>query len=167
LKRIFYYIFGALFISLFIYLFYRTEKTVVNDLLIMLLSRDHYIALKHSIQNQLPLSEFIVFSLPEGLWVFCITLTSRGFYIKIKELKINCIVFPLLIAIGLEFFQLFGVANGRFDYADIISSVLFWLLGCYIIIPSTPKKQLFKTFDDRTALCLSSYAIIFLAHVWK
>jgi hypothetical protein len=136
-------------------------------LLIMLLSREHYIALKQSIQNTLPLHDFIIFSLPEGLWVFCITLTSRGFYIKVQKLKLNCIIFPPIIAIGLEFFQLFGVANGRFDYADIVFSLLFWSLGCYITLPSVPQKQLFKSFDDRTAVCVLSYAIIFLAHVWK
>lgn len=158
---------GALMISLFIYLFYRTDKTVINDLIIKLMTERHYFSLKQAIQTAFPLNDFIIFSLPEGLWIFCITLTSKAFYIPFFRWKINGIAIPLLWAFGLELLQLLGIANGRFDYADLTCVLFFWFIAAYLVKPIPNKQRFFKSFDNPTAVCIFSYAIIYLAHVWK
>ena len=64
---------------LFIYVFYRTEKTLVNYIATALLSKEGYKGVKEIIVSVLPLKDIIIYSLPEGLWVFCITITSSFF----------------------------------------------------------------------------------------
>src|SRR5687767_15096341 len=85
----------SLSISLFIYLFYRSEKTVVNELFILVLSFDTYQTVKNSIVNAVPLNHSIIFSLPGGLWIFCATALSQDFYIKISSHRIQVILVPI------------------------------------------------------------------------
>ena len=150
--------------SLFIYLFYRTQKTVVNELVTVLLSEKQYLALRESISSVLPLNEPTIYSLPEGLWVFCITLTSQSFYLKFRHLQLPCVYLPLIISIGLELFQLLGITKGRFDVVDIGISVLFWMLA-QILFRKSWEQDLLASISLRNSLCVLSYCIVYLAHV--
>lgn len=153
--------------SLFIYLFYRTEKTVVTKIFISIISVDNFIVLKKSITQGLPLHQFIIFSLPEGLWVFCITLASKFKFFNIGKRTINLVFAPLLFSIGLEIFQLFHLTNGRFDFADIGVSVLFWTVAKYLIPTKNLRQNLFRPFNFESLVCLFCYLIVYLAHVWQ
>ena len=168
MRKLFLYIIPSLLISLFIYLFYRTEKTVVTDLLISIITKENYLLLKHSIVQKLPLNEYIIFSLPEGLWVFCITLTSKDIYLSHKDRMINFAFLPLIFSIGLEIFQLVELTNGRFDVFDILVSIFFWFVAYFVIDhQSTNKQHLFSSFNNKSVAFLASYAIVYLAHVWQ
>ncbi|RZK57234.1 MAG: hypothetical protein EOO91_10520 [Pedobacter sp.] len=167
MKRNHYLIILSLLFSLFIYLFYRTEKTVVTKLFISIISQHQFFALKKSITHGLPLHQFIIFSLPEGLWVFSITLASKFKFVSIGKRTINLIFAPLLFSIGLEIFQLFHLTNGRFDFADIGVSVLFWAVANYLISSKNLRQNLFKTFNFDSLVCLFCYLIVYLAHVWQ
>ena len=156
-----------LLFSLFIYLFYRTEKTVINELFVSIISLDKYVELRNSIANTLPLNEHIIYSLPEGLWVFCITLTSKFLFLKIGHREIGCVFIPLIFSIGLEFFQLLNLTNGRFDFWDIGISISFWFLANYFILYKSVEQNILKPIGIRSIVCFSSYAIVYLAHVWK
>jgi hypothetical protein len=157
----------ALLFSLFIYLFYRTDRTLVNQLLIYIISIDTYRSLKASITIALPLNEIIVYSLPEGLWVFCITLTSRDYYIGLAWRQTNCLYFPLIFSVGLELFQLLHITNGRFDFMDIFVSVIFWILGACLFKMKLEKQDVLTQLNTKTLICLTSYCIMYLAHVFK
>lgn len=150
---------------MFIYLFYRTEKTVVNEIFIQLITFSEYSELKTSIRAVLPLNEFVIYSLPEGLWVFCITLISKPFYIQINQLSIRCIFFPLLYSVGLEIFQLFHFVNGRFDFADIGASMLFWLIAISIFKDTPANQNIFKNLNTKKLFCIGGYSIVYLSHV--
>jgi hypothetical protein len=167
LKRYHYLIILSLLFSLFIYLFYRTEKTVVTKIFISVVSLDTFIALKKSLTHGLPLHEFIIFSLPEGLWVFCITLASKFKFISIGKRAVNLVFAPLLFSIGLEIFQLFHLTNGRFDFLDIGVSILFWAIANYLIPSKNLRQNLFKPFNFESFICLFCYLIVYLAHVWQ
>ena len=156
-----------LLFSLFIYLFYRTEKTVINELFVSIISFDKYVELRNSIANTLPLNEHIIYSLPEGLWVFCITLTSKFLFLKIGHREIGCVFIPLIFSIVLEFFQLLNLTNGRFDFWDIGISISFWFLANYFILYKSVEQNILKPISIRSFVCFSSYAIVYLAHVWK
>ncbi len=91
MKKIYWFIILALSFCLFVYLFYRTERTVVTEMFISLISFDRFIGLRKNITNALPLNKHIVYSLPEGLWVFCITLTSKYYFLKFGGRKLNLI----------------------------------------------------------------------------
>jgi len=165
-KKYFLIIF-TLLISLFIYLFYRTEKTIVTELLINLISFDSFKELQTSIRHLLPLNKYIIYSLPEGLWVFCITLTSKFLFIKISDKKINLVYIPLVFVVVLEIFQLIHLTNGRFDFWDIGFSVVFWLLANYVFSFKENKQNIFKPFNLNSSICIASYLIVYLAHVWQ
>jgi len=157
----------SLLISLFIYLFYRTERTVVNELVIRLISVETYMNLKTSILRILPLNDVAVYSLPEGLWMFCITLTSKPYYIRLNGWRIDCVCIPLIFCLTLEMLQLLHVTNGRFDLMDIGIFVLFWLLGRFKLNEGVEKRHLWTQMNGKTWVCLSSYGIVYLAHVLK
>ncbi|AWH86435.1 hypothetical protein HYN59_15560 [Flavobacterium album] len=155
----------ALLVCLFIYVFYRTEKTLVNQVVIALISRGRYHSLKTAIISALPLRDCIVYSLPEGLWVFCITLTSGPFYIRLKNYKLRLVFIPILIAVGMELLQLVHFLNGRFDLMDIAFSTGFWLLALLRTRNHLSEEPIFRSFDTQSVSCIVCYSIVYLAHV--
>lgn len=114
-----------------------------------------------------PLNDIAVYSLPEGLWVFCITLTSKPYFIRLGNWRLHCVFIPLISCIGLEIFQLFHITNGRFDFMDIGVSVVFWITGNYILNDESEKQDIFTRPNSKMMLCLASYCIVYLAHVLK
>ena len=156
---------AALGISLFIYVFYRSEKTVVNELLILMLSSDTYAAIKNDITHFIPLSDLIIFSLPGGLWIFCATALSQDFFIKIRDQRIPVVLVPILFATGLEFCQLIHLTNGRFDVWDIVFYLLFWLLAYYLFETDGLQQNILSPFTLRGFICLTCFVSVYLAHV--
>lgn len=157
----------SLLISLFIYLFYRTERTVVNDIVIRIISFQTYTILKAYIVNALPLNNIVIYSLPEGLWIFCITLTSKPYYIKLNNWRVDCVFIPLIFSFILEILQLVHITNGRFDFMDIGFAAVFWILGSYFLNDKSEKQNIINTPNSKTIVCLASYCIVYLAHVFK
>jgi hypothetical protein len=157
----------SLFISLFIYLFYRTERTIVNEIVIGLISKATYTSLKATIAHSLPLNDVMIYSLPGGLWIFCITLTSKPYYIDLNRWRIDCVYIPLIFCCSLEMLQLIHLTNGRFDFMDIVFFVSFWLLGRSDSSGCIEKRHILTTLNSETILCLVSYSIVYLAHVLK
>ena len=155
----------SLLCCLFIYVFYRTEKTLVNQFVIAIMSPDHYFSLKHAVNQVIPLNDYFVYCLPEGLWVYCITLISGYFYIDYGKLRLSLVPLPLLLAGIMELFQLFHLSKGRFDWIDLFFVAGFWLAGLFSISPDVEKQPLFKRFYSGSVLCVASYLIVFLAHV--
>jgi hypothetical protein len=139
----------------------------VNQILIRIISLDTYRALKANIARALPLKDVVIYSLPEGLWVFCITLTSKPFYIRLNKRRFNCVFIPLIFSVGLEMLQLFHITRGRFDFMDIGVSVIFWILGAYVLKDRAEKRNIFTWPDSKTIVFLASYAIVYLAHVFR
>ena len=139
----------------------------MNEIFIRMISLATYTSLKAHIVKALPLNNIVIYSLPEGLWVFCITLTSKPYYIKLNKWRIDCIFIPLIFCIALEIFQLFHITNGRFDFMDIAVSVIFWILGSYVLSDKSEKQDILTWPDSKTIVCLASYCIVYLAHVFK
>ena len=167
MKKSYWLIAISLLLSLFIYLFYRTEKTVINQLFISVFSCQTFMQLRQGITSLVPLNEYTIYSLPEGLWVFCITLTSKMFYIKAGNFKIDLLFFPLFFSIGLELCQLLHFTNGRFDWWDIAFSIFFWAIANYIADHKIIQQNALNPFTQKSLICLSSYLVVYLAHVWK
>jgi uncharacterized membrane protein len=165
MKRSTYFLIIALVISLFIYLFYRTDRTVINSIINVLFGAENYQALKTTIRSSLPLPEFVIYSLPEGLWVFCITLTSKDLYLRINKTEIHFAILPLIFVISLEILQFFNITNGTFDFVDIFTAIQFWMIGYFIIEEENEKHYPLKKINKRSVMCLMSYLIVYLAHV--
>ena len=165
MKRNAFFISISLLISLFIYMFYRTEKTLINKIFISIVSKEHYAALRESITNFLPLNHFIIYSLPEGLWIFCITLTSRSLFVKIGNREFSLFFVPVIAPIGLEILQLLHITNGQFDFWDIGVSVVCWAIATFLIANNMQRQNILHPFNTRSWCCLLSYLIVYLAHV--
>lgn len=158
-------IIGSLLISLFIYLFYRTEKTVVIKMLLYTVSPQNYLYVREAVNYYLPLHSTIIYSLPEGLWVLCITLTSQYFYLPIWDRRISGVYIPLIFCIGLEIFQLLHLTNGRFDFLDIGVSLFFWSIAYFFFRNRSEKENILKGINAKSVFCFFSYGIVYLAHV--
>jgi hypothetical protein len=158
-------ILAALLISLFIYVFYRSEKTVVNELIILIISMDTYATIKSIVINTIPLNETIIFSFPGGLWIFCATALSADFYFEIRNYKIQFVFVPISFAIGLEFCQLVHLTNGSFDIWDIAFYKIFWLISYYSIRPSGFQQNILSPFTFHGFICLACFLSVYLAHV--
>ena len=165
MKKDYLYIVAALLISLFIYVFYRTDKTLVNQFLINTCSLPVYHGLKMKITEQIPLSNLVIYSLPEGLWIFCITLTSKSLYLPMCAHRFKCIYLPLIFAIGLEIMQLFHFTNGQFDFFDIGASIFFWFIAANIVATDDEDQNILNVGSFKRSACVLSYSIVYLAHV--
>lgn len=154
----------ALFTSLFIYLVYRTQHTVVN---IMLNTLSHGTAIETIlyIRSNFPLPDFIVYSLPEALWVFAATLVSKHLYLKYGKGIIHLAWAPLCYAILLELLQLLHWMPGSFDWLDILLSSGFTIIAIAFIKCPLPIQYLLQKFNYRTFFFIYIYAIVFLSHV--
>lgn len=167
MKRNYFIINLSLLFSLFIYLGYRTEKTLICKLCISLISWDKFIAYRKVLATCFPLPELIIYCLPEGLWVFSITLTSKHLFLKVGKPELNLLFLPLIFSIGLEIFQLLHITNGRFDFWDIGFSILFWGLATFLLPPNGLKQNALQPFTMHSFICILSYLIVYLAHVCK
>lgn len=157
--------FFSLGICLFIYLFYRTEQTIINQIFIAINSVETFIEAQHTVQKRLPLPDVIVYSLPEALWIFCITLTSKSLYLKFGKLQFNMVYLPLILIFTFEFSQLFHFTNGQFDVWDIALSLVFWILAKSVVKSKTNDQNMVKPFNYRTLICVFSCLIVFFSHV--
>lgn len=128
MKRIYLFSFLALIISLYIYAVYRTENTVINQLISWAgLDAQEWMKTLRGHASDLP--DWMVYSLPEGLWILSISLWSRGLKWKWRGRQLPLVILPLMYAIGLELLQLVHLTNGRFDVIDLLLSSFFWLLA--------------------------------------
>ena len=165
MKRTYSFTAIGLSISLFIYLFYRSKSTVVNELITLVLSSDTFTQLRISVTDTIPLSDLVIFSLPGGLWVFCMTILSKDLYIKIREHKIRIAIVPIVFAVGLEFLQLFHVAHGTFDLWDLGFYLSFWLPGYYGLQSRGSQQNMLSPFTLESFICLTCFLSVYLAHV--
>jgi hypothetical protein len=138
---------------------------LVTRLFIALFSQETYSFLKARVVSLVPLQDCLIYSFPEGLWVFCITVTSSFFYLEVGKRKWDLVFVPIGVALGMELFQLLHFANGRFDVMDITVSTGFWLLALFCTRTNAHKEPLFQTVNVNTVCCMISYSIVFLAHV--
>lgn len=157
----------TLLFSLFIYMFYRTERTLINEIARFILSFDTYAEMRAAITHAVPLNEPVIFSLPGGLWVFCTSILSKDFYMKILDHKIQVFIIPVMFAIGLELFQLLHLANGRFDPWDIGCYLLFWLLAYLSFKPGRPQQDILSPFTLNSFICIACFLSVYLAHVGR
>ena len=164
--RIKYFIIAlALLLSLFVYLFFRTEQTVVNYLFIKIGGGAPFYESRLWVTSHIMLSNFQIYSLPEALWILAITLLSKRYVIQFRNLHISLWYLPVLLAFGFEFFQWMHWSNGSADLNDLWGALLFWALGMTVFPEREPKISLFQSFNIHALLCMGTYAVVYLAHV--
>lgn len=151
-------------ISLFIYTIYRPSDTIVNHLFQFLFDSD-FEQIRIFMQDHLHFPNSFIYNLPEGLWVFSLTLAARNLYLNVRGFRFPLIFFPLCFALVLEVLQGLNITDGTFDVADISTSIVFWLFG--YVTSKRIKQNTFLTKPTRFRLSLFSFlfACIYLSDV--
>ncbi|MFT5915575.1 MAG: hypothetical protein ACI81T_002077 [Bacteroidia bacterium] len=165
-KKQYFLIIASLLFCLSIYLFYRTTETVVTSILVSLISFDTYESIRGVIVAFFPLNYFVIYSLPEGLWVFSLTLAAKGLYLSVKTRQIDLTYLPLIFSTGLEFLQLTPFNKGEFQLLDLLACALGWFVAKYVFKPTSETQSIIKPFNYRSTLFLFLFSIVYLAHVW-
>lgn len=165
MRRLYSFITVALLVSLFLYLFYRSEKTIVNQLAIFFLSQNTYASIRFTINQALPLNDSIIYSLPGGLWVFCTTILASDLYLKIQKYQVQITNAPVLFAVLLEACQLLHFRKGTFDLRDVVFYIGFWLFARYAYDSRNDPRDLFAPFSINSIACVASFLSVYLAHV--
>jgi hypothetical protein len=161
-----FFVLPLLLFSLFIYLFYRTETTVVQKLYSIFFNLNNE-SLKEGLRGSLPLNDLIIYSLPEAFWVISATILSRIYYVRIYRKTLPLLYLPLVYSIALEILQYLKIFNGYFDWWDIIFSIVGWLI-IYLTLPtSNHQSNFFKEIDLRKMAVIIIYLILYLSHVTK
>jgi hypothetical protein len=161
MNRQYFYTIVCLLISLWIYVFYRTEYTVINHIVTYFAPSHYFRELKLTIHTFLPLSKFVIYSLPEGLWVFATTIISGNVVLKIRKIEMHIIYMPLIMACLIEFIQYIGLSRGVFDWFDVMVIIFFWTLG-YIFVK---RNDVPKT--SNVTYVLFTYISVIFSYVWK
>ncbi|WP_245915787.1 hypothetical protein [Apibacter adventoris] len=117
----------SLFIGILIYIFFRNfPLRIFSWSELVGIQQFLYKLREHNISYVRYIPDWMLFSLPDGLWIFsytCFTLYIWKNIISVENV-IWFIIIPF-VAIGSELLQLFQLLSGTFDITDL----LFYLLG--------------------------------------
>jgi hypothetical protein len=152
-------------IALFIYVFYRTDRTVINQIILLFVSTQKFAFARESVTSALLLPNWVLFSIPEALWVFCATLLSKKLYIKIGKVTISCVYIPIGFAILWEIFQLTNVTNGFFDTTDLLLCTIAFILAICLFNNQYTNAYFPKPLNIRSVLFVVVFGIVYLSHV--
>ncbi len=110
----------TLLFGILIYLIFRPDNLIYN---IFFSS-----PLKFKIQTDSKLTDFLIYSLPNGLW--SLSYSQLIFYIyKVKSFKVILLSsLMMFLGISMEILQIKGFINGTFDYYDIFSYIILYLI---------------------------------------
>lgn len=117
-----------------IYLMFRSESLVMFRWCESFHIREYI----DSIRIPCTLPQWVVFSLPDGLWLCSYALFVSTIWDFDLKQGWPYVFFLSVIAIGSEIAQAFGLMRGTFDWMDMVCYIIGMLLA-YIII-----KHLFK-----------------------
>ena len=149
-------VFSLLAICLYIYLAYRPTNTAVQIIFRSILPAE---ALTYMQSKSVLLPFWAINSLPQGLWVFCMTCFSSDLQFKRLSLWWS----PLLFAIGLEGFQYFGITDGTFDWVDVLFSIAFSLFAICLLYQNSKSTNL--SFSPSAIMLFIGYLLVFFSDV--
>ena len=113
-----------LFVGILIYIFLRPDDLIYNDLFSS--------PIKIKINTNSKVVNFLVYSLPNGLWSMSFSQLIFHIY-KIRSLKtILLSSIMLFVGIMIELLQYQSFMNGTFDINDIFSYIMSYLIVLFI-----------------------------------
>jgi hypothetical protein len=119
-----------LFIGGLIYICYRNDNILLFSWLRFLNLNYSILRLLYS-ENNLIIS-FIIFSLPNGLWVLSGLLLLQVFAKNEKIMALIYSIIFIIISIIIEISQFYSLLPGTFDANDLITIIIFSGIGLYI-----------------------------------
>lgn len=109
----------TLLLGILIYLLFRPDNLIYNNFFSS--------PIKLSIGINSKLTNFLIYSLPNGLW--SLSYSQLIFHInKVKSLKTILLSSVMVfLGISIEILQIQGFINGTFDFYDIFSYIILYL----------------------------------------
>jgi hypothetical protein len=156
-----------LLISLLIYLFYRTDQTLVNMVLAQLIPADSYSEAKATISSRLPLNSILIYSVPGGLWVLATTLLTKEYHLKFFRYKVKVELLPLAFALGLEVLQYFNIVFGRFDWLDVAAYLVAFWMARWVLTKNyqSSSADILQPFTLQSVVAILAIIVVLMAHV--
>lgn len=155
------YLFSLAFLAASIYFLFR-DKTILFNQFFSTFGFDG-LQEKQRIQEIIPVPNWIIYSLPGGIWVYVASIFAHKFEKKLFYFPVHVYILPAIYALGLEFCQLCHLTDGTFDWLDL----LFVLIGVYLAkhskhlelnLSGHPKIQHFAL--------ISAFLVLFLSNVY-
>ena len=125
MKNILTYVINPILFGGMIYIIFRSKSLKMFDWFEKI-NLSNQIEIIRGYFSNVQLPNWIIYNLPDLLWVF--SFTSFLFIIwskRIKKENMFYLIFPTGIGVISEFGQLFSIINGTFDTVDII----FYIFG--------------------------------------
>ena len=86
-----------------------------------------------SVESYDKIPDFLLFNLPDGLWVFALTSQIQILWKKrSSNLNLTWLFIALIFSFSFELFQLTNLIAGTFDYLDLVFSLGAWIFSFYI-----------------------------------
>jgi hypothetical protein len=155
--------FTCAFFSAFIYFFYRGNNIIFNQIL-STFQLDCFFC-KDLIAFEFPLQDWIVYSLPGGIWVFVLSIILQNNHIRILNQRIPLDYLTIVYGIGLEVLQFFHWTDGTFDWIDILFIFLGFILSILVSKNSVPAPFYWR-FSRQNLLILFGFAVLLLSDVY-
>lgn len=133
------YIGFSMLLALFIYSFFRSENTIINQLWLSLFP-DNYLYLR-GVFGQYDVPDFVRFNLPGVLWMIGALLLCAKYTITIRKLRFKLMFLPLLVCVIIEVVQWVGITDGTFDMMDVVSYLLGFVVVYAMYTSRTEKKE--------------------------
>ena len=118
-----------LVIALMIYILFRSDSTLVNQLFVVVFSTETLDSIRAVNLGKIGIQPFIIYSFPNALWIFSTTILSFNQSIRVMKCAIPLYTFPIIYCLLLELFQMLNFTNGTFDVIDVVASLVFWALA--------------------------------------
>ena len=96
---------------------------------------EHWLAVirQNSLTHAPFLSEWIIYSLPNGLWAFAYALVITSIWSGSKSwIRILWMVSIPILVLGYELFQYAGILSGTYCFQDMVLSLLGLVIGIMI-----------------------------------
>jgi len=133
IKKVLFYIIFPLFLGGTLYIVFRPTNLIM-------FSWFDTVGLTNLIESirqesfQEPLSEWFIYSLPYGLWLYAFIFTLVLIWgIQLKTNNILWFLTPIIIGVSGELGQYFNIIPGTFDFIDLITCVIFSIIPFLII----------------------------------
>lgn len=140
----------------FICLFFRSDYTNANILLHKVFVSDY------SLSNSYKLNNFVIYNLPEAMWVFSLTLLTLNYKLKLRKLTLSLVYLPLIYAWIAEFFQLANITNGTFDLLDVLFASATWFTA-FILLKINENKLINSKSSKNIIVFIILFCSVFLA----
>lgn len=145
-------------VSLLIYLLFRTENTIINQLTLSYFSFT-------SFSSNVSIADWVIYNLPGALWLFAFL----SILVKKNEKSIFFCLIPLGGALAIEMLQYFSITDGTYDLIDVVFYLFAWALFMLRWLVKGNKIRWFKSSEKisktEVSILVLFFAIVILSDV--